>query len=148
MDVGEQLTKSREPQQNKESTSGHLVPVQPKLVPVQLVGKVAVDILYRYNPNLYRYNLLENWQWTYCTGTTQNCTGTTCLKINSGEIVPVQLKLVQVQLHGNCGIFPRTRSVCGGTLVNEPKWENHIEGGYKSKRTQVICSFCTSRVRC
>ena len=82
MDVGEQLTKSRELQQSKESTSGHLVPVQPKLVPVQLAekvavdivpvqpklvpvqlaGKLAVDILYRYNLNLYRYNLLENQQ--------------------------------------------------------------------------------------
>ena len=141
MDVGEQLTKSRELQQSKESTSGHLVPVQPKLVPVQLAGKVAVDILYRYNPNLYRYNLLEKWQWTYCTGTTQTCTGTTCLKINSGEIVPIQLKHVPVQLHGNCGICPRTRSVCEGTLVNEPKWKNRIGGGYKSKRTQVLGSF-------
>ena len=147
MDVGEQLTKSREPQQSKESTSGHLVPVQPKLVPVQLAEKVAVDILYRYNPNLYRYNLMENWQWTYCIGTTQSCTGTTCLKINSGEIVPVQLKHVPVQLHGNYGICPRTRSVREGTLVNEPKWENHIGGGYKSKRTQVLDSFYTSRVR-
>ena len=134
MDVGEQLTKSRELQQSKESTSGHLVPVQPKLVPVQLAEKVAVDILYRYNPNLYRYNLLENWQWTYCTGTT-------CLKISSSEIVPVQLKLVPVQLHGTCGICPGTRSVREGTLVNEPKWENHIGGGYKSKRTQVLESF-------
>ena len=97
--------------------------------------------LYRYNPNFYRYNLLEKWQWTYCTSTTQTCTGTTCLKINSDEIVPVQLKLVPVQLHGNCGICPRTRSVREGTLVNEPKWENHIGGGYKSKRTQVIDSF-------
>ena len=127
MDVGEQLTKSRELQQSKESTSGYIVPVQPKLVPVQLAGKVVVDIL-------YRYNLLEKWQWTYCTGTT-------CLKINSSEIVPVQLKHVPVQLHGNCGICPRTRSVREGTLINEPKWENHIEGGYKSKRTQVIGSF-------
>ena len=103
--------------------------------------KALVDILYRYNSNLYRYNLLEKWQWTYCTGTTQTCTGTTCLKINSGEIVPVQLKHVPVQLHGNCGICLRTRSVREGTLVNEPKWENHIGGGYKSKRTQVIGSF-------
>ena len=126
MDVGEQLTKSRGLQQSKESTSGHLVPVQPKLVPVQLAEKVAVDKLYRYNLNLYRYNLLENWQWTYCTGTTSTCTGTTCLKINSSEIVPVQLKLVPVQLHGTCGICPRIRSVREGTLVNEPKWENHI----------------------
>ena len=147
MDVGEQLTKSRELQQSKDSASGHLVPVQPKLVPVHLAGKVTMDILYRYYPNLYRYNLLEKWQWTYCTGTTKTCTGTTCLKINIGEIVPVQLKLVPVQLHGNCGICPRTRSLCEGTLVNEPKWGNHIEGGYKSKRTQVIGSFCTSRVR-
>ena len=85
-----------------------------------------MDILYRYNPT---------------------CTGTTCLKINSGEIVPVQLKLIPVQLHENCGICPRTRSVREGTLVNEPKWENHIGGGYKRKRTQVIESFCTSRVR-
>ena len=139
--MGEQLTKSRELQQSKESTSGHIVSVQPKLVPVQLAGKVAVDILYRYNPNLYRYNLLEKWQWTYCTGTIQTCTGTTCLKINNGEIVQVQLKHVPVQLHGNCGICPRTRSVREGTLVNEPKWENHIGGGYKSKRTQVIGSF-------
>ena len=134
MDVGEQLTKSRELQQSKESTSGHLVPVQPKLVPVQLAGKVAVDIL-------HRYNLLEKWQWTYCTGTTQTCTGTIFLKINSGEIVPVQLKHVPVQLQGNCGICPRTRSVREGTLVNEPKWENHIGGGYKSKRTKVLGSF-------
>ena len=64
MDVGEQLTKSRELQQSKESTSGHLVPVQPKLVPVQLAGKLAVDILYRYNLNLYRYNL--NLYWYNC----------------------------------------------------------------------------------
>ena len=63
VDVGEQLTKSRELQQSKESTSGHIVPVQPKLVPVQLAEKVAVDILYWYNPNLYRYNLLENQHW-------------------------------------------------------------------------------------
>ena len=141
MDVGEQLTKSRELQQNKGSSSGHIVPVQPKLVPVQLIQKLAVDILYRYNLNLYRYNLLEKWQLTYCTGTTQTCTGITCLKINSGEIVPVQLKLVPIQLHGNCGIGPRTRSVREGTLVNEPKWENHIGGRYKSKKTQVIGSF-------
>ena len=91
MDVGEQLTKSRELQQSKESTSEQLVPVQLQLVPVQLAEKVAVDILYRYKFNLYRYNLLENWQWIYCTGTTQTCTDTTCLKINSSEIVPVQL---------------------------------------------------------
>ena len=136
--MGEQLTKSRELQQSKESTSEHLVPVQPKLVPVQLAEKVAVDILYRYNFNLYRYNLLENWQWTYCTGTTSTCTSTTCLKINSSEIVPVQLKLIPVQLHGTCGIWPRIRSVREGTLVNEPKWENHIWGRYKSKRTQVL----------
>ena len=63
MDVGEQVTKSRELQQSKESTSGHVVPVQLQLVPVQVAGKLAVDILYRYNPKLYRYNLLENQQW-------------------------------------------------------------------------------------
>ena len=42
MDVGEQLTKSRETQQSKESISGHLLPVE-------LAGKLAVNIFYRYN---------------------------------------------------------------------------------------------------
>ena len=78
MDVGEQVTKSRELQQSKESTSGHVVPVQPKLVPIQLAEKLAVD-------NLYRY-------------TTSTCTGTTCWKIGSRQLVPVQLQLVPVQL--------------------------------------------------
>ena len=134
MDVGEQLTKSRELQQSKESTSGHLVPVQLKVLPVQLAEKLAVNILYRYNLKFYRYNLLENWQWTYCTGTT-------CLKINISEIVSVQLKVLPVQLHGTYGICSRIRSVREGTFVNEPKWENHIGGGYKRKRTQAMSSF-------
>ena len=62
VDVGEHLKKSRELQQSKESPSGHIVPVQPKLVPVQLARKVAVDMLYQYNLNLYRYKFLENQQ--------------------------------------------------------------------------------------
>ena len=49
MDVGEQLTKSRELQQSKESTSGHLLPVQLKVLPVQLAGKSTVVKFYRYN---------------------------------------------------------------------------------------------------
>ena len=45
--MGEQLTKSREPQQSKESTSGHLLPVELKVLPVELAGKLEVNIFYR-----------------------------------------------------------------------------------------------------
>ena len=67
------------------------------------------------------------------------CTGTHVQKIDSGESVPIQC--VPVHLHGNCVIGPETRSVREGTLVNEPKWENHIGGGYKSEMTEVKGSF-------
>ena len=79
MDVGEQLTKSRKLQQSKESTSGHLLPVQLKVLPVQLAGKSTVVKFYRYNLKFYRYNF-----W----------------KINSSEVLPVQLKVLPVQLAG------------------------------------------------
>ena len=59
MDVGEQLTKSQELQKSWKIGSGHIVPVQPKLLPVQLAGKSTVVKLYRYNLNLYRYNCME-----------------------------------------------------------------------------------------
>ena len=59
MDVGEQLTKSRELQQSKESTSRHLLPVQLKVLPVQLAGKSTVVKFYRYNLKFYRYNCME-----------------------------------------------------------------------------------------
>ena len=90
--------------------------------------------MYRYIIYMYRYNLLEKWQWAHCTGTTQLCTGTHVQKIDSGEIVPVHL-------YGNCEIGPEIRSEREGTLVNEPNWENHIGGEYKSKRAQVKGSF-------
>ena len=47
--MGEQLTKSRELQQSKESTSGHLLPVQLKVLSVQLAGKSTEVKFYRYN---------------------------------------------------------------------------------------------------
>ena len=40
--------------------------------------------MYRYIIYMYRYNLLEKWQWVHCTGTTQMCTGTHVQKIDSG----------------------------------------------------------------
>ena len=90
--------------------------------------------MYRYIIYVYRYTLHKKWQWAKCTGTPQMCTGTHVQKIDSGESVPVHHLCVPVHLHGNCEIGPEIRSVREGTLVNEPKWENHIGGGYKSKR--------------
>ena len=88
--------------------------------------------MYRYIIHVYRYTLHKKWQWAKCTGTHVQ-------KIDSSESVPVHL-------HGNCEIRPEVRSVREGTLVNEPKWENHIGGEYKSKKAQVKESFCFSRV--
>ena len=47
VDVGEQLTKSREPQRSKESTGGQVLPVGLKVLPVELAEKLAVDKSYR-----------------------------------------------------------------------------------------------------
>ena len=59
MDVGEQLTKSRELQQSKESTSEQVLPVELKVLPVQLAGKSTVVKFYRYNLKFYQYNCME-----------------------------------------------------------------------------------------
>ena len=62
--------KKKRREEKKKTSLGTIVPVQFKHVPIQLAKKQAVAKLYRYNLNLYRYNLFKKWQWRSCTGTT------------------------------------------------------------------------------
>ena len=89
---------------------------------------------------MYRYNLLEKWQWAHCTGTTQTCTGTHVQKIDSGEIVRTSLTCTGTTVW-ELQDWARNSIKREDTLVNEPNWENHIGGEYKSKRAQVKGSF-------
>ena len=82
--------------------------------------------------------MLEKWQWTSPTGRTSSPTGRTCWKIGSKQVLPVELKVLPVELYGTCGNCPRIQSIREGTSGSEPKWENHFGGGYKRRRTQVL----------
>ena len=57
-------------EEKKKISLGTIVLVQFKHIPVQLAIKQAVAKLYRYNLNMYQYNLFKKWQWRSCTGTT------------------------------------------------------------------------------
>ena len=62
------------------------------------------------------------------------CTGTPEQKIDSSKSVPVHL-------HGNYGICFGIQFERKGTLVNQPRREDHVGEGYKSNKTQGEGSF-------
>ena len=99
---------------------------------------------------------------TKCTGTSFMCTGTPCIKSGSGQSVPIHPKCVPVHMCRKSTVvkvYRYTTNVyrytCMGIarlgqkfdqyaralLSTNQNGENHIGGGYKSKRAEVKGNF-------
>ena len=89
------------------------------------------------------------------------CTGTPCIKSGSGQSVPVHMcrKSTVVKVYryttnvyrytcmGITRLGQKFDQYARALLSTNKNGENHIGGGYKSKRAQVKGSFLTSRVQ-